>query len=57
MNENTNRCETSLPLKGNFVLHPDIYNELCRALTGGCTPKSSENSEKNPLSQTKYICR
>ena len=30
MNENTNRYETSLPLKGNFVLRPDNYNELCR---------------------------
>ena len=29
MNENTNRYETSLPLKGNFVLRPDNYNELC----------------------------
>ena len=30
MNENTNGYETSLPLKGNFVLYPDNYNELCR---------------------------
>ena len=29
MNENTNRCETTLPLKNDFVLLPDNY-ELCR---------------------------
>ena len=30
MNENTNRYETGLPFKSDFVLLPDNYDELCR---------------------------
>ena len=30
MNDNTNRYETGLPFKSDFVLLPDNYDELCR---------------------------